>query len=69
MLDTKYNHLDVEKDKFNYWKEKGYFEFGGSTVVLLTGPEVLVDERLEAALQEKTEVHVRMGEPIGKERA
>ena len=51
------------------YTEKGYFEFGGSTIVLLTGPEVLVDERLEAALQEKTEVHVRMGEPIGKERA
>ena len=28
MLDTKYNHLDVEKGKFNYWKEKGYFECG-----------------------------------------
>ncbi len=25
-LDKKYNHLMVEKDKYNYWKEKGYFE-------------------------------------------
>ena len=35
MLETKYNHLNVEKEKYNNWKEKGYFEFGGSTVVLL----------------------------------
>ena len=26
MLDTKYNHLEVEKDKYNLWKEKGYFK-------------------------------------------
>ena len=25
MLDKKYNHLEVEKDKYNNWKEKGYF--------------------------------------------
>ncbi len=28
MLDTKYNHLEVEKNKYNNWKEKGYFESG-----------------------------------------
>ena len=26
MLDKKYNHLEVEKDKYNKWKEKGYFK-------------------------------------------
>ena len=26
MLETKYNHLEVEKEKYNIWKEKGYFE-------------------------------------------
>ena len=25
MLDKKYNHLEVEKNKYNMWKEKGYF--------------------------------------------
>ena len=25
MLDKKYNHLEVEKNKYNIWKEKGYF--------------------------------------------
>ncbi len=28
MLDTKYNHLEVEKNKYDNWKEKGYFESG-----------------------------------------
>ena len=26
MLDKKYNHLEVEKEKYNNWKNKGYFE-------------------------------------------
>ena len=26
MLDKKYNHLEVEKDKYDIWKEKGYFK-------------------------------------------
>ena len=28
MLDKKYNHIEVEKDKYNNWKGKGYFESG-----------------------------------------
>ena len=28
MLDTKYDHLSVEKNKYNEWKEKGYFKCG-----------------------------------------
>ena len=28
MLDKKYNHIDVEKEKYNNWKEKGYFKSG-----------------------------------------
>ena len=24
MLDTKYNHLEVEKGKYENWKERGY---------------------------------------------
>lgn len=26
MLDTKYNHLEVEKDKYEIWKDRGYFK-------------------------------------------
>ena len=28
MLDKKYNHLEVEKNKYDNWKEKGYFKSG-----------------------------------------
>ena len=28
MLDTKYDHLEVEEGKYNTWKEKGYFNSG-----------------------------------------
>lgn len=28
MLDKKYNHKEVEKDKYQTWKEKGYFIVG-----------------------------------------
>lgn len=28
MLDKKYNHIDVEKGKYNTWKERGYFKSG-----------------------------------------
>ncbi|MCR5224026.1 MAG: valine--tRNA ligase [Bacilli bacterium] len=28
MLDTKYDHLKVEENKYNTWKEKGYFNCG-----------------------------------------
>ena len=28
MLDKKYDHISVEKDKYENWKEKGYFESG-----------------------------------------
>ena len=31
MLDTKYNHVEVEKDKYENWKEKGYFLSGDKT--------------------------------------
>jgi len=31
MLDKKYNHLEVEKNKYNNWKEKGYFNSGDLT--------------------------------------
>ena len=31
MLEKKYNHLEVEKDKYENWKEKGYFTAGDMT--------------------------------------
>ena len=31
MLDKKYNHLEVEKNKYDTWKKKGYFNSGDKT--------------------------------------
>lgn len=31
MLEKKYNHLEVEKDKYQSWKQKGYFNSGDLT--------------------------------------
>ena len=31
MLDKKYNHIEVEKDKYENWKKKGYFGCGDKT--------------------------------------
>ena len=31
MLDKKYNHLEVEKNKYENWKNKGYFKAGDKT--------------------------------------
>ena len=28
MLDKKYNHSEVEKEKYDYWMKKGYFKSG-----------------------------------------
>ena len=32
MLDTKYNHLEVEKNKYETWKNKGYFKSGDKSL-------------------------------------
>ena len=32
MLDKKYNHTEVEKDKYENWKNKGYFKSGDTTL-------------------------------------
>ena len=44
MLDTKYNHLEVEKNKFNNWKDKGYFKCGDESkppfTIILPPPNV-----------------------------
>ena len=67
MLEKKYNHLSVEKDKYNNWKEKGYFEFGGSTVVLLVKKDMV---KFDADILENSAQHietvVKYGEKIGE---
>ena len=51
---------------FDALQEKGYFEFGGSTVLLVTGPNVTIDTDLLDASARGDEVKVRLGEPVGR---
>ena len=47
-------------------EEKGYFEFGGSTVILLLeGGRVAIDDDLCQNTKEGYETRVRLGEAIG----
>lgn len=55
---------------FERGQEKGMFEFGGSTVVLLIGPgQVRLREDLEGARNENREIRVLLGEKIGEKAA
>lgn len=51
---------------FDALQEKGYFKFGGSTVLLVTGPNVTIDTDLLEASARGDEVKVRLGEPVGR---
>ena len=59
---TGYTRLDVIRGQ-----EKGYFAFGGSTIVLLFMPgAVELDEPLLQASARGEETRVRMGQRIGR---
>ena len=61
---TGYTRLEVERGQ-----EKGYFAFGGSTIVLLFMPGVLnVDPAILKASGLGEETRVRMGQKIGESR-
>lgn len=45
-------------------QEKGYFQFGGSTIVMLTGRDVKVDEEFYRNTAEGFETRVRWGENL-----
>ena len=58
------NHRAAEQ--FSRLEEKGYFEYGGSTVVLLFEKDrVQLDEDILRITEGGTEVRVRLGEKIG----
>lgn len=50
---------------FGALQEKGYFEFGGSTILLVTSPGITIDTDLLEASKRGDELRVRMGEPVG----
>ena len=50
---------------FKKGEEKGYFELGGSTIILLTKKSIKIDEDILAQSKEGTETKVSYGEKIG----
>ena len=51
--------------KFKRGEEKGYFKFGGSTIILLVN-NVSIDKDILENTNENIETVVKMGEVIGK---
>lgn len=51
---------------FKKGEEKGYFELGGSTIILLTKKDIKIDEDIIAQSKEGTETKVNYGERVGE---
>lgn len=57
--------VNANKKEFKRGEEKGYFEFGGSTVVLLFKKDILnVDEDIIQHSKNHDEVKVKLGERV-----
>ena len=52
--------------QFSRLQEKGYFEFGGSTILLLVPGSIAVDEDILRRTREGIETKVTLGETIGR---
>lgn len=59
--------VNLHKRRFHKGEEKGYFEFGGSTVILLFKKDIIaVDDDIVKKSENHDEVRVKLGEHIGK---
>ena len=52
--------------QFSRLQEKGYFEFGGSTILLLVPQDIVIDSDILEKTREGVETKVTLGEKIGK---
>ena len=52
--------------EFKKGEEKGHFEFGGSTVIMLINKEIMLDEKIIENSKKGIETIVKMGQSIGK---
>ena len=55
-----------KKTKFHKGEEKGYFEFGGSSIVVLLNKNIKIDTDILEKTKEGYEVQVSVGEKVGK---
>ena len=60
--------VDHDIKEFKKGQEKGYFEPGGSTVIIITGDNIEVDEDIMEQSSAGIETKVRYGERIGTSR-
>jgi phosphatidylserine decarboxylase len=57
---------NANKTTFKKGEEKGYFDFGGSTVVLLVNKDIKIDDDILAQSAKGIETKVSYGERIGE---
>ena len=62
-----YKIKNHEITKFKRGQEKGYFEFGGSTIIhLIQKDTIQIDEEILKYTEQNIEVQVKQGTTIGK---
>jgi len=67
MLVGKISNNHVSNHTFKRGEEKGKFEFGGSTIILLFKENTIdIDDTFIKNTDKNIETHVKMGEKIGK---
>lgn len=57
---------NYNKEKFTKGEEKGYFELGGSTIVILTSDKIKIDSDIIEYSNKGIETKVKYGERIGE---
>lgn len=57
---------NYNKNKYNKGDEKGYFELGGSTIIILTNDKIKIDNDILEYSNKGIETKVKYGEKIGE---
>lgn len=58
--------VNINKTEFKKGEEKGHFEFGGSTVIMLINKDIEINEKILENSKKGIETIVKMGQCIGK---
>ena len=58
--------VNDKKTKFKKGEEKGHFEFGGSTIILLINKDININKKILENTRNDIETIVKLGECIGK---
>lgn len=57
--------VNEKKEKFTKGEEKGHFEFGGSTVIMLINKDINIDKKILENTKNNIETIVKLGTKIG----